>query len=446
MNKWTYRTLMFGAALTAFSFASCNKDDKNDDGTPPEEDTRWITLSGALMQNEAGDGNGGTMVYSITPEEARNPNFSVNVFDNGTHVKSSRTARLQASEDGKFLYNIQYTGADGGMFNKYQVTGGNKYTEVGSQVNTAPYVGTSPRWAKVSEGVGVAVDVTAITNIFDGEGDDAVYKATRGTARIVVLDLNDPKIINTRDFEIPLTEEEEKQGYHIYRLDAPVLNKAGNKLLVGTWMRKYKPGTTTTDAGAARLGTKTLVVDYPSLENPKIISSTVATGDNSGYRSPMTYAAEDGNLFQGTHRELAGAGGSQILKINGTTLEYDNTYKLNLDAALGVTDSYIESWRYVGNGIGYVIYSVQADGARKGGYVARVDLNNRTATKMTLPNEDNLDFGQYQGIAKNGDEVYIAVTGIGQDGNIYIFNSKTGTMNTGAKLINKSGNRYIGVY
>lgn len=445
MMKMRFKAMMFGAAIAAMTATGCKKENGGEE-RPTSDPDRLITLSGALMQTNPGDGNGGTMVYSISAEEANDPAFSVNVFDNGTHVKSSRTARLQASEDGKFLYNIQYTGADGGIFNKYSVDGGNKFTEVGSSVNTAPYVGTSPRWAKVAEGVGAAVDVTAITNIFEGTGATAVYKGTRGTARIVVLDLQNPRITATKDFEIPLTPQEEAQGYHIFRLDAPVLNKAGNKLLIGTWMRKYQPGTTTADGSAPRLGTKTVVIDYPSLENPKIISSTVATGDNSGYRSPMTYVAEDGTIYQATHRELAGTGGSHILKINPATHEYDNSYTFNLDAALGVTDSYIESWRYAGNGIGYVIYSLTVNGSRTGGYIARVDLNSRTAIKQNIGNEANLDFGQYQGIARNGDEIYIAVTGVGADGNIYIFNSRTGAMTKGAKLVNKAGNRYIGVY
>lgn len=427
--------------IAALGITGCSKSNDGPDSTDPDQSDRWITLAGALMQTEPGDGNAGTMVYSIKPADAKNPEFSVNVFDQGEHVKSNRTARLQASSDGKFLYNIQYTGADGGVFNKYSVDGGSNFSEVGSAVNTAPYVGTSPRWVKVSEKVGVAVNVKDIVNVFDGEGEQAIFKGIKGTAVVLAIDLENPRIVGTKEFELALSPEEQAQGYHIFRLDAPVLNKAGDKLMIGTWMRKYIPGTTTTDGTSPRLGTKTVIVDYPSLENPRIITSTVATGDNSGYRSPMSFVADDNNIYQATHRELLGAGGSHIIRINQNN-EFDNGYEFSLDAALGVTDSYIESWRYAGNGIGYVIYNVGG----QGGYIARVDLNQRKATKMTLPNEQNLDFGQYQGIAVDGDFVYIAVTGVSLDGNIYIFNSKTGEMSVGARLINKAGNRYIGVY
>lgn len=446
MKRNFLKTVFFGTAIVAFAAIGCSKDDE--EGVGPEtpiDDDRWVTVAGALMQTDPGDGNGGTMVYTVSRKDAVDPTVSINVFDNGVDVKSNRTARLQASNDGNYLYNIQYTGADGGVFNKYLVKGGKTLEEVGSAVNTAPYVGTSPRWAKVSEKAGVAVNVKDIVNVFDGEGNSATFKGVKGTAVVLVVDLENPAITGTKEFELALSEEEQLQGYHIWRLDAPVLNKSGDKLYIGTWMRKYAPGTTTTDGSAPRLGTKTLVVDYPSLENAKIINSTVATGDNSGYRSPMSHVATDGNVYQATHRELAGTGGSHILKINQNN-EYDNAYKFSLDAALGVTDSYIESWRYAGNGIGYVIYSLNVNGSRQGGYIAQVDLTNRTAKKITIPAESTMDYGQYQGIAVVGDEVFIAVTEVSKDGNLYVFNSKTGEITVGAKLINKAGNRYIGVY
>lgn len=443
MKKNLLKITMFGAVITAFSLAGCKKD--NDGSGPGTVDPgdRWITVAGALMQTTAGDGNGGTMVYSVSRENAKDPSVSIDVFNNGMHVKSNRTARLQSSEDGNNLFNIQYTGADGGVFNKYTVLGGNQFPEADVAVNTADYVGTSPRWAKLFDGdkTGIAVNVSTPANVsVDGE-----YQYTRGTATVLALDLQNVLISGVQSYEIPLSAEEEVQGYHIWRLDAPFLNKAGDKLMIGTWMRKWIPGTTTADAAdAPRLGTKTVVVDYPSLLNPTIITSTVATGDNSGYRSPMSYVGTDGNIYQATHREVAGTGGSHILRINQNN-EYDNSYVFSLDAALGITDSYIYTWRYAGNGIGYVLYR---DGASDTGadHIARVDLNARTAARVAIPGNPTLTFNQYQGITIHGEEVYIAVAPVGQDGNIYIFNSRTGEVTQGAKLINQTGNQYIGIY
>lgn len=458
MKKNIYKMALLGTVVAAVSFSSCKKSSSGPE-TPGQAD-RWITLSGALMRTNAGDGDGGTKVYSIKLEDAHNSNFVVDVFgknaggnDIGYGVKSSRTARLQASADGKYLYNIQYTGADGGVFNKYEVGGGNVYKEVGSAINTSVYVGTSPRWVKAAEGIGVAVDVKVdVTR--KGTAPNETINTIKSSAIILTLDLNNPRIsnVNKAYFELPtLSADEIAKGYHVFRFDAPVLNKAGDKLYIGTWMRQYDMNAfvtynTTgspvyTNGTLPRLATRTLVVDYPSLENPRFITSTQATGDNSGYRSPMSYVATDGSVYQATHREISGTGGSKILKI-GTNNQYDNTYVLSLDAALGVTNSYIETWRYAGDGIGFVIYNLNGTG----GYIARVDLNQKTATKYVIPGEASLDFGQHQGIALHGDYVYIPVTGVGIDGNIYIFNRKTGAMTVGAKLKNIAGNRYIGAY
>lgn len=447
MKKNVFKTMLLGLASSSVLFlASCSNDDNSGETNEPIiKADRWVTLSGALMRTNPGDGDGGTVIYSVKREDAMNSEYSINIFDNGTHVKSNRTARLQASEDGNFIYNIQYTGADGGIFNKYLVNGGNNYADSGSPINTASYLGISPRWAKAKEGVGIGVNVGNIQNVFDGTGANATFVRTRGTATVLALDLDNPKILAAEDYELALSAEEEKQGYHIFRLDNPIINRAGNKAYIGTWMRKYAPGTTTQDNTSPRLGTKTIVVDYPSLKNPKIITSTVATGDNSGYRSPMSYLASDGNVYQATHREQAGKGGSQILRINQNN-EYDNAYVLNLDTALGVKDSYIETWKYAGNNVGYVIYSIVVDGSRTGGYIAKVDLQAKTAKKIIIPGDSELDYGQYQGIAVLGDEVYFAVTPVSVDGNIYIINSKTDVVTKGAKLINKTGNRYIGAF
>src|SRR5690554_2994500 len=104
-------TLLAGAV---FAVACSPNDDRIDNPTEPGEGSRWITIAGALMGTDPGDGNGGTMVYAISAEDAENPEVSVNVYDEGFHVRSQRTARLQSTEDGSTLFNIAYTGPNGG--------------------------------------------------------------------------------------------------------------------------------------------------------------------------------------------------------------------------------------------------------------------------------------------------------------------------------------------
>lgn len=433
--------------LVSFS-TSCSEDDIDPDNPtdPVTSEDRWFTIAGAIMDETPGNGNGGTILYSVTEEEARNPEFEINVFENGYQVRSQRTARLQSSVDGSTMFNIAYGGDTGGEFSKYIVGGGDDFEQTGGVVNISQYAGTSPRWVKLFDGdqTGVAVSVTSPQV---NEGD--TYQYTRGTATVVAIDMEDVLISRNNSFEIPLTAEEEAEGYHIFRLDTPVLNAAGDKLIIGTWMRKTDPETGQIDGSAyERLGSKAVVVDYPSLENPTVITSSVGQGDTSGYRSFNSFLAEDGNIYQATQRD---PNGSHILRINGNN-EYDDSYVFSLDEALGISNSYIESWRYVGNGIAYVMYTHDAaatsnfnDGEQQS-FLARVDLNSQTAAVVDLPYDPDMYFFQYQGFAVDEDLVYIAVAPVGQNGNIYILNSVTGEVTKGAQLINEPGNHFIGIF
>jgi hypothetical protein len=444
MKKNTFKLFTSGLLLGALALTtSCSSDDnKNTEPVNPVTEGRWITVAGALMQTNPGDGNGGTRVYAISKENAINPNFSVNVYEQGVPVQSSRTARLQSSVDGTTLFNITYTGANGGEFMTYKVNGGNNFAESQAKVNISQYAGLSPRWVKLFDGdkTGVAVNVaTPVINT----NEDKTYKNTRGIATVLSLDMKQTLISAFKQFEVPLTAEEEAQGHHIFRLDAPTLNKAGNKLIIGTWMRKSNPASPKdNETSFTRLGSKSLVVDYPALTNPQIITSTVGFGDTSGYRSFNSFVATDGNIYQATQRDTQK--GSYILKINQSN-QYDNSYVFSLDTALGIKGSYIDAWRYVGNGIAYAVYTYE--GANDQGFVARLDLNARTAQKVEgITYDTDLNFGQYQGFVVDGNNFYIAVTPVGKDGNIYVIDIPTGAVTKGAKLVNKPGNHYIGVF
>jgi len=443
MKKIIVKSLTLSLCATALIFTSCKSDDDNDGNSNPEipsTESRWITIAGAVMQENPGDGNGGTMVYSISKEDAQNPNFSISVYDSGFPVLSNRTARLQSSVDGKKLFNISYTGANGGTFMNYTVNGGSNFVQSGSTVNISQYAGTSPRWNKLFDGdkTGVAVNVTAPQVVTNANNE---YLYTRGTATVLSLDLQNILISNYQQYEIPLSPEEEAQGHHIFRLDASTLNASRDKLIIGTWMRKTNPATGENESSFTRLGSKSVVVDYPSLSNPTVITSTVDNGDTSGYRSFNSFLGHDNYIYQATQR---GTNGSHILRITPNN-QYDNNYVFSLDNALGVTGTYVNSWRYVGNGIAIVAYTYTA--ANDQGFLATVNLTNRTAQKIEgIEYDSSLDFVQYQGFVVDGHNVYVAVTPVGKNGNIYIINSQTGQVTKGAQLINKPGNHYIGVF
>lgn len=462
MMKNQLTKAMYAAAILAVTLSSCSKNnDGPDNGKPPVEDgERWITLTAAFPDAGGTPGNGGTLAYAVSHEQVIDPNHVIRIFDSGQgfSLKSQRTARVQGSEDGNFLYNIQYTGADGGVFNKYSVHGGKDFEEVDSELNTAIILGTSPRWTKAAEGKGVGVSFGDALPPYTGEAPNFVYQNPKGAVRIANIDLNTTAITNTGSIDIDLGEELESQGYHVWRADVPVLNEAQNKVFIGLGIRRHDVNGTVTynNNGAINgwqttterdLGTTTLVVDYPTLRNPKLITSTVADTDNLSYRTMTQYVGTDGHIYQAA---TSMGSGHQILRISKSTDEYDNAYDFDLNTALGIEDAGIRAFRYVQDGIGVVLYTRSTVA---GGYIALVDLNAKTATKLVTASETDegfsgsqFTFSQYQNIGVQGDFAYVPLTPTGKDGNVYVINWKTKEITKGAQLVNQSGSHYLGAY
>ena len=431
------------------TLAGC-KDDA-DDVTKPEEtpdERQYITLTASFPDEAGTAGNGGTLAYALTHEQAINPSFSLNIFQNGFALRSARTARVQASENGNELYNIQYTGEDGGVFNKYAVKGAANFQDTGNELDLSDIVGTSPRWTKAAEGIGIGVHLTGSTTVFEGEAPNYVFKYTRGLVRIVDVDLKDARVKNSTEFEFPFTSELEAQGYSVGRIDVPVLNESKTKLYIGCNVSKVNPNRTPTindsglpvwpnDAANRTLGTTTLVLDYPSLANPKLIYSEVSKVNNHSYRTQTQYVGTDGHVYQAT-----ATSGNDILRISKTTNQYDNSFHFSLDQALGLTGTRIQAWRYIADGIGLVLYNIGGTG----GYIALVNLNSKTATKVSNEFESTLDLTQYQNLAVSGDYVYVPLTPPGNAGKLYVINWKNGEVIKGASLSGQSGSFFLGSY
>lgn len=139
-----YKTFA-ATVLTLGLITACSSDDNTVDTeteteteTGNETDSRWITVAAARMGEEPGDGNGGTLIYAVSSEDAKDPTVSIEPFDNGFIVPSNRTARLQSSEDGNTIFNISYAGDTGGNYTKYTVEGGQTFTQTGSEISIAP--------------------------------------------------------------------------------------------------------------------------------------------------------------------------------------------------------------------------------------------------------------------------------------------------------------------
>ncbi len=450
MKKTLFKAALLSAVVFLGTLTGCENDSPQTGGEDEGEGREYISLTASIPDETGTAGNGGTMAYALTHEEAIDPNLSVNIYQNGFGLRSARTARVQASEDGKELYNIQYTGEDGGVFNKYLVKGKKEYLDTGNELNLADIIGTSPRWVKAAEGIGVGVHLTGSTTVYEGSAPNHVFKYTRGKVRIAVIDLVNARVPNSTEFDFPFPAELEAQGYSVGRIDVPILNKAQTKLFIGCNVSKIDPAklsynasgnpTWANDNANINLGTVTLVVDYPSLQNPKLIRSTVAKTNNHSYRTMTQYVGTDGHVYQAATGQWVG---HQILRISSATNDYDSAYEFNLNTALGETATRIQAWRYIKDGIGLVLYD---KGSNTGGYMALIDLNTKTATKLSSDYEAGLNFTQFQNLAASGDYVYVPLTPTGEAGRLYVVNWKTKEVIKGAALTGQSGSSYIGTY
>jgi hypothetical protein len=467
MKRNILKSALLASAIVLGSMTSCDKNDGPESGTdsnisgPDNSARKFITLTASIPDAEGTAGNGGTMAYGITELDAKDASKTIDIFNNGYSVRSARTARVQASENGNHLYNIQYTGVDGGTFNKYVVGEGKNFTDTKEELTVATMLGTSPRWVKAAEGIGVGVNISGASAPIDSakaEKGEVTYEYVRGTAKVAIIDLDDPRVTNSTEFEFPLTDAEKAAGYSVGRIDVPVLNAAKNKVYIGCNLSKVDPTKApkrtvnadtkkvsfawNNDAANVR-GTVTLVLDYPSLRNPKLIWSNQSKSNNHSYRTMTQYLGTDGNVYQAT-----ATSGSQILRINSSTNDYDNNYNFDLKTALGTSNAVaIKAWRYIKDGVGIALFTeTDVDG----GYVALVDLNGRTATRLSteIQSQKGLSstLGQFQNIGVVGDNVYLPLTPSGLDGNIYIVNWKNKTITKGAKLKGNSGSFYLGAY
>jgi hypothetical protein len=441
-NFLNIKTLAY-AFVIAVLVASCSSDDDDIINKPDPTDTRWITVAAARMGENPGDGNGGTLIYAIDSEEAKDPTVSIEPFDNGFIVPSNRTARLQSSEDGNTIFNISYAGDTGGNYTKYTVAGGQNFTQTGTEVSIAPYVGSAPRWIKLFDGdqTGSAVYVST-EHQFD-ENDS--YVRTEATMGVLTLDLVNSQINEFQEHSIALSAEEEANGYYISRIDMPVLNAAGDKLYIGARLSKVNPATAERDSDYEILGSKTIVLDYPSLLNPSVITSTLGHGNTNGYRSINAFLY-NGSVYQANQGDPQG---SYILKIDADN-EYDDSYDFNLDEALGVEEAYILAWRPASNGKAVLAY--RHAGSEEGvagaqGFFALIDLEAKTAEKIDdIPYDPDFYLFQYQGFAVDGTEIYVTQAPVGENGNIYVIDTETGDVTKGAELVNAQGSHFIGTF
>ena len=434
MKFLTFRNMAAAGVLSLALFVSCSDNDDPDPAPVVTQDFQIAFANGSESLSA-------TLLQGVT-------DLSKGVISPqvGYEMESSRTARIFVSTDGSTIWSLNYTV---GTIEKLTYHGGDKYTRVGRMDASVPLGANAVRFTKLNDEVG-SVHYIAATAQYENSEDPTTYTGHKMTASIGMLNLGTMTMAEgyNQNIEVSIDEELAKQGYYIFRIDCPVLS--GGKLYYGAGLRKFNPLTgknVTVDKAC------TLVIDYPSLTNAGVLMTNHVAGATNGYRTPTQHVNEAGEILQ----LVSGNDEVHIVKIkNGS---YDTSFDFNLSDKIG-KGAASNGFFYVGNGIAYIPYEdlttpskvigVDPDGKETTSSMwklARMDFNKGTAVDLNVP--DDLWLNQYQtSVARDG-VFYIALSPVGVDGNIYMFdvNSESPNGTLGAKIEGTGADQYyIGIY
>ena len=437
MNMFTKNTRLkglFAATICAAALmTSCSSDDNP---VTPEVVGRDFQLSFA-----SGSGSiSGTYLQGVSDLSTGEVSF----LSKGFLMSTARTSRIFPSSDGKTIYSLTYTV---GEIDKFKYNGGSQYTKVATFDSSVPLGATAVRLTKLSD---AAASVHYISSKAEYDAvNTTVYKKHKITASIGILNLDAMNFGTNfnKAIDVVLPGTLAQEGYNITRIDAPVVS--GSKIYYGAAVGKFNP---TTGKNIETDKTFTLVLDYPSLTNATVITRNDVAGSTNGYRTPTQHVNEAGEILQ-----MVSAGGkTHIVKIvNG---QYNTSYKFNLSEKLGRETS-SNGFFYAGNGICYMPYEKVGDDKVQIGVnpqgeptyssawgLARIDLNNNSVVDLNTPS--GLWLQQYQSSVVRDGKFYIALSPVGKEGNIYIYDvnstSKDGVK--GAKITSGADQYYIGIY
>lgn len=406
MNKKIIKlSLLLGVVLLS---ASCKKDPTSE----PEPLVNGKMYHVALAIDP--EGQSSTFFQQVSNLKSGSITFE----GKGFQLHSTRTARPFASTNGKYVYSLDY---GGGQIYTYQADGGDNY-QVLDQLNVQFAMGTTnPRWTMVDPNYALLHNVTssATTNEFDANSNFIKRKVT---ARLVRVALGKSLSMGSNvEFEMLLDNANE--GVFVSRIDAPAVSNG--KAYYGYARSKVNLTNPTATTTYTYEDAQALVVDYPSLTNPKIITTTKAAGATNGYRTPCSHVAENGDVYQMVSSNAVND--LKILKIKNAA--YDDSYEFNLSEIIGKKIG-SNGWFYIGNGIGYMPF-FDATGGKTASdavwSVARIDLYNNSATVLNLPT--GLWLQQYQYSVMQDGKFVMALHPKSGDGNIYFFDPTSTSAN-----------------
>lgn len=439
MKFLKFKRVFTVSAMALAILASCSDDDDNN-GITPEPPV--VTKDFQIAFASGTESNSATLLQGVNDISQGTISSQI-----GHEMESSRTARIFLSSDGSTVYSLNYTE---GTIEKLTYQGGDNYTRVGRIDASVPLGTKTVRFTKMNDEIGSVHYIRATAQYADPSNANSEYLGHKMVASIGILDLATMQMREgyNKEIDVNLGEELTKQGYYISRIDCPVIS--GNKLYYGAAVSKFNA---TTGEAEATDRTFTLVIDYPSLTNATAISTDRVKGATNGYRTPTQHVNESGEILQ----MVSGNNEVHIVKIrNG---QYDASFDFDLSRLLG-KGTRSNGFFYAGNGIAYIPYEdlskeqvqIGVNPSGEPSYssmwkLARMDFNKGTVVDLNVP--DDLWLTQYQNAVVRDGILYIALSPVGKNGNIYMFDitSESPDGALGASITGTGADQYyIGIY
>lgn len=378
-SKNVLKTSALSLLLTlGLSLTSCDSDDDTETPTNTTENTKYLV--GAEVDAEG---------YFLTTDNIQTG--SLTIVGNGYEGWSN----ISASVDG-YLYVINNTE---GLTEKFELTE-NGPVKVDAISNSALTPGGFFRY----------IQATDNGDLFLSSNPDA-----DGVTPYAIIDLESFSATDSGFITFPVIDEK--------------MNLWANGLVENG---KIYFGSTYGNADWSGLADDliTVVYDYPSLTNPKVITSDASAGMTAGYRTNGSFATETGDIYQYNITSELWYGNNEVadkpsvfVKINNG--DYDDDYVLDLSSHFNEPVTIWNAW-YAADGIAYANVVRVADVPKWGdlsqntGTLVKVDLINKTVTELNLPAASFVNIFTLDCVEDG--QFYIPVSVTGGDARIYSIN------------------------
>lgn len=331
---------------------SCSKDESIDDPTTSEEEAEYYSLGVQIPDGAS---------YSLSTDDLMTGNISP--VGNGVEIPGN-----EFIQSGNYFY---FFSRGEKKFFQYEMHADGSVTETASLL--------------VSEYI---TDRAYSRNLIDENTILVMDPIQWGEPEIKWFTIKIPEfeVSNSGVYSIPTIAKDNGENWKA-NLGTAVVH--GNKLVMPTVYYDFD--------GNYAPGTRSVVLDYPSMDNETLIESDISTGENA-YINNLLAHTDNGDLYIGYLRGFYGTPtdddvNGYILRINAGETDFDDSYFFDLSAEMGEPTQVMQLDALEGNWAMGMLFNPNDIGEYSNldndhYYYAKVDLANQSITRYNMPKAD----------------------------------------------------------